>query len=56
MDFIIKNPYTELLAEWSEIPRYDYIAEHAFVVVPIEPAYFPGNQDLARLLARRELP
>ena len=56
MDFIIKNPYTEFLAEWSEVPRYDYIAEHAFVVVPIEPAYFPGNEDLARLLARRELP
>ena len=56
LDIIIKNPYTRLLAERSEVPRFDYFAEHAFAVIPIEPAYYPGNRDMARLVSRRTLP
>jgi hypothetical protein len=51
LDFIIPNPYTELLGLLSGAPRLDYMAEHAFLAVPIEPAYLAGQNDLADFLA-----
>jgi dienelactone hydrolase len=51
LDFIIPNEYTLLLEELSGAPRRDYVGEHAFLAIPIEPAYLPGVNDLADFLA-----
>jgi pimeloyl-ACP methyl ester carboxylesterase len=51
LDFIIPNAYTEKLAALSGAPRRDYIAEHAFLVVPVEPEYGRGNDEMAEFLA-----
>ena len=51
LDFIIPNPNTRLLSDLSGAPRRDYVAEHAFLVVPIEPEYARGNDEMARFLA-----
>jgi hypothetical protein len=51
LDFIIPNPYTRGLAAKSGAPRRDYLAEHAFLVVPIEPEYLRGNLEMANFLA-----
>jgi pimeloyl-ACP methyl ester carboxylesterase len=51
LDFIIPNVNTTLLAALSGAPRRDYTAEHAFLVIPIEPEYGRGNDELARFLA-----
>lgn len=56
LDIVIPNEQTRWLAELSGAPLVDYVAEHAFIIVPIEPAYFRGNRDLARLLGEGELP
>jgi pimeloyl-ACP methyl ester carboxylesterase len=50
LDFIIPNRYTEKLEALSGAPRRDYIAEHGFLVIPIEPAYLPGTLDMAAFL------
>jgi len=50
LDAIIPNAYTELLQDLSGAPRRDYVAEHAFLVIPVEPAYLPGTLDLASYL------
>jgi dienelactone hydrolase len=50
LDFIIPNPYTLTLQDLSGLPRRDYIAEHAFIVVPVEPEYGRGLSELARFL------
>jgi pimeloyl-ACP methyl ester carboxylesterase len=50
LDFIIPNTYTEKLEALSGAPRRDYIAEHAFLVIPIEPAYLPGTLDMAAFI------
>ena len=34
----------------SGAPRKDYIGEHGFLAIPIEPAYLPGVRDLARFI------
>jgi dienelactone hydrolase len=51
LDFIIPNTYTEKLEEVTGAPRRDYLAEHAFLVIPIEPEYVRGTTDLAKFLA-----
>jgi hypothetical protein len=50
LDFIIPNAYTERLEDVTGAPRRDYIAEHGFLVIPIEPEYLRGATDLARFL------
>lgn len=47
LDFIIPNAYTRRLAELSALPLREYIAEHAFVVIPLEPAYPRGSSEMA---------
>lgn len=56
LDFIITNPYTERLEALSGIRRVNYIAEHAFIVVPVEPAFLRGTRDMAQVLGRGTLP
>lgn len=56
LDLIIPNAQTELLERLSGVPREDYLAEHAFITIPIEPAYPRGVRQAARLLSRGELP
>jgi len=51
LDFIIPNKYTLLLQDISGAPRLDYVGEHAFLAIPVEPAYLPGVNDLADFLA-----
>jgi dienelactone hydrolase len=51
LDFIIPNASTIALAELAGVPRRDYLAEHAFLAIPVEPAYKPGNDDAAEFLA-----
>lgn len=51
LDFIIPNINTTLLATLSGAPRRDYVAEHAFLVIPIEPEYGRGNDEMARFLS-----
>jgi dienelactone hydrolase len=51
LDFIIPNPYTLVLQDLTGLPRRDYVAEHAFIVVPVEPEYGRGLNELAGFLA-----
>jgi pimeloyl-ACP methyl ester carboxylesterase len=51
LDFIIPNPYTLALQDLTGLPRRDYVAEHAFIVVPVEPEYGRGLNELAGFLA-----
>ncbi len=51
LDFIIPNANTELLQTVTGAPRRDYVGEHGFLTIPVEPAYFPGTSDLAAFLA-----
>jgi len=50
LDFIIPNQFTEKLEELSGAPRKDYVAEHAFIAVPVEPEYLRGVNDLANFI------
>ena len=59
LDVVIPNDSTRLprlLERLSGVRRVDYLAEHAFLVIPVEPAYLRGTRDVARLLGRGELP
>ena len=56
LDFIIPNKYTKQLATLAGVKRRDYLAEHAFLVIPVEPAYFTGNRDAADFLAGKLYP
>ena len=56
LDFIIPNLYTKQLATLAGVPRKDYTAEHAFLVIPVEPAYFPGTKDAAEFLSGKLTP
>jgi dienelactone hydrolase len=56
LDFIIPNAYTEKLSALSGLPLREYIAEHAFVVIPIEPEYLRGSGEMADFLAGRFTP
>jgi hypothetical protein len=51
LDFIIPNNATEKLVALSQVPRRDYFAEHAFLVIPVEPEYGRGGNELASFLA-----
>ena len=51
LDFIIPNDNTKLLQEVTGAPRRDYLGEHAFITIPLEPAYFRGVSELASLLS-----
>ncbi|HEY8142812.1 MAG TPA: hypothetical protein VIG06_09075 [Kofleriaceae bacterium] len=55
LDFIIPNPYTETLQALSGARRRDYIAEHGFLVIPVEPEYWRGTSDLAKFLTGDDL-
>jgi pimeloyl-ACP methyl ester carboxylesterase len=50
LDFIIPNEYTLKLEELSGAPRKDYVAEHAFLAIPIEPEYLRGVNDMASFI------
>jgi hypothetical protein len=50
LDFIIPNSSTLELEAVTGAQRRDYLAEHGFIVIPIEPEYFRGCNDLAKFL------
>jgi hypothetical protein len=50
LDFIIPNDNTRILETVTGAPRRDYIAEHAFLTMPLEPEYFRGVADMAKFL------
>jgi hypothetical protein len=50
LDFIIPNAQTQELQTVTGAPRRDYIAEHGFITIPIEPEYARGANDLAKFL------
>ncbi len=50
LDFIIPNDNTKVLEAVTGAPRRDYIAEHGFLTIPLEPEYFRGVTDLAKFL------
>lgn len=52
-DVIIPNAYTKVLEELSGAPRRDYAAEHGFLVIPVEPEYLRGVNELADFLTGR---
>jgi dienelactone hydrolase len=51
LDMIIPNTNTKVLEQVTHAPRRDYIAEHAFLTIPIEPEYLRGTRDLASFLS-----
>lgn len=51
LDMIIPNANTKVLEEVTHAPFRDYVGEHAFITIPLEPAYFPGTRDLANFLS-----
>jgi hypothetical protein len=55
LDFIIPNTYTETLERLSGARRRDYVAEHGFLVIPVEPEYWRGTADLAKFLTGDDL-
>jgi pimeloyl-ACP methyl ester carboxylesterase len=55
LDFIIPNDNTKILEAVTHAPRRDYIAEHGFLTIPVEPEYFRGVRDLAKFLAGEAL-
>ncbi len=56
MDFIIPNDYTIKLADLAGISHRDYAAEHAFLVIPVEPEYLRGVNEAAAFIDGGELP
>jgi hypothetical protein len=50
LDFIIPNDSTKELESVTKAPRRDYIAEHGFITIPLEPEYFRGVNDIAKWL------
>jgi dienelactone hydrolase len=51
LDFIIPNDYTRTLERVTGAPRRDYIAEHAFLVIPVEPEFGRGGREMSAFLA-----
>jgi hypothetical protein len=51
LDFIIPNDFTRTLERVTGAPRRDYTAEHAFLVIPVEPEFGRGGRELAAFLA-----
>lgn len=56
LDAIIPNATTEALVKIAGIAKRDYVAEHAFLVIPIEPEYLRGVSELADFLAGKLKP
>ena len=56
LDMIIPNDNTKTLQTVTKAPRRDYVAEHAFLTIPIEPEYFRGTRDLADFLSGELVP
>jgi pimeloyl-ACP methyl ester carboxylesterase len=56
LDMIIPNDNTKTLQSVTKAPRRDYVAEHAFLTIPIEPEYFRGTRDLADFLSGELVP
>jgi hypothetical protein len=50
LDFIIPEAATMRLVNEGALPMEDYVGGHAFIVLPIEPAYGPGIDDAANFL------
>jgi hypothetical protein len=50
LDFIIPNDSTRVLEALSGARRRDYVAEHGFLVIPIEPEYLRGTLEMAAYL------
>lgn len=50
LDFIIPNDSTKELESVTGAQRRDYVAEHGFITIPVEPEYFRGCSDLAKFL------
>jgi dienelactone hydrolase len=55
LDFIIPNANTKVLEHVTHAPRRDYLAEHGFLVIPLELEYLRGTRDLAKWLAGEDL-
>jgi len=51
LDFIIPNEYTQKLADLANLPTRNYVAEHMFIALPIEPEYLRGNIELANFIS-----
>ncbi|MDB4956150.1 MAG: Lipase-like protein [Myxococcales bacterium] len=51
LDGIIPNANTKTLQDVTHAPRRDYLAEHGFLTIPIEPEYFRGTSELASFLS-----
>lgn len=51
LDFIIPNDSTKELEAVTGAQRRDYVAEHGFITIPIEPEYLRGCNDMAKFLA-----
>lgn len=56
LDIIIPNSSTMTLERLSGLPRRDYVAEHGFLVIPVEPEYLRGTRELAAFLDGDTLP
>ena len=56
LDFIIPNDYTTKLADLAGLEHRDYLSEHAFLVIPIEPEYLRGVIEVANYIDGQELP
>ena len=50
LDFIIPNDSRRCSRQVTGAPRRDYVAEHGFITIPIEPEYLRGVRDLAKFL------
>nr|MBA2544613.1 hypothetical protein [Deltaproteobacteria bacterium] len=55
LDFIIPNESTKELESVTGAIRRDYVAEHGFIAVPIEPEYLRGCNDMAKFLNGEDL-
>jgi dienelactone hydrolase len=51
LDAIIPNANTELLQTVTGAPRRDYLAEHGFLTIPVEPEFLRGTRELASFLS-----
>ncbi|MDB4961056.1 MAG: Lipase-like protein, partial [Myxococcales bacterium] len=56
LDVIIPNDSTKLLEQVTGAPRRDYLGEHGFITIPLEPAYFRGVRELASFLSGELVP
>ncbi len=55
LDFIIPNDSTKELESVTGAIRRDYVAEHGFIAIPVEPEYLRGCNDMAKFLDGEDL-